>query len=108
MSVGQPASVDGNRSVIAASARPTLFSERNMPQPYLSSSALSLSIYSNGRLSGLLARRVMAVDPVFVMMMPTPMSWNPNPVSATNVITRPMDIIRPVTDHDVHNDSICH
>ena len=56
----------------------------------------------------LLAGRVMAVDPVFVMMMPTPMSRNPNPVSATDIVARPIDIIRPVTDLDVHNDSICH
>jgi hypothetical protein len=50
----------------------------------------------------------MAVDPDFVMVTPTPMPWNPNPVSATDIVTRPIDIIRPVTDLDVHNDSICH
>src|SRR5438105_10642359 len=38
MSVGQPASVDGHSRVIAVSARPTI-SVRNMPQPYLASSA---------------------------------------------------------------------
>jgi hypothetical protein len=50
----------------------------------------------------------MAVNPDLVMVTPIPMPWNPNPVSATDVIARPMDIIRPVADHDVHNDSICH
>ena len=50
----------------------------------------------------------MAVDPDLVMVTPTPMPWNPNPVSATDVIARPVAVIRPVTDHDVHNDSICH
>jgi hypothetical protein len=50
----------------------------------------------------------MAMDPDLVMVTPTPMPWNPNPVSATDVIARPMEIIRPVTDLDVHNDSIYH
>jgi hypothetical protein len=50
----------------------------------------------------------MAVDPDSVVVTPTPMPWNPNPINATDVIARPMDIIRPVTDLDVHNDSICH
>jgi hypothetical protein len=50
----------------------------------------------------------MAVDPVFVVMMPTPMSRNPNPISPTDVVARPMDIIRPVTNLDIYNDSIYH
>jgi hypothetical protein len=50
----------------------------------------------------------MPVNPDFVMVTPTPMPWNPNPVNATDVIARPMDIIRPVTDLNIHYDSICH
>src|SRR5207249_4091621 len=50
----------------------------------------------------------MAVDPDFVMVPPTPMSRNPNPINPTDVVARPMDIVRPVTDFDIHNDSICH
>ena len=50
----------------------------------------------------------MAVDPDSVVVTPTPMPWNPNPINATDVIARSMDIIRAVTDLDVHNDSICH
>ena len=50
----------------------------------------------------------MAVDPDSVVVTPTPMPWNPNPVSATDVIARPIDVIRPVTNLDVHNHSICH
>src|SRR6266550_5969269 len=55
-----------------------------------------------------LAWCVMAVDPDSVMVPPTPMSWNPNPVDLADVIARSMDIIRPVTYFDIHNDSICH
>ena len=50
----------------------------------------------------------MAVDPDSVVVTPTPMPWNPNPVNAADVIAGPVDVIRPVTDHDVHNDSIYH
>src|SRR6266850_6813485 len=50
----------------------------------------------------------MAVDPDSVVVTPTPMSRNPNPVNATDVIARAIDIIRPVTELDIHNDSICH
>jgi hypothetical protein len=50
----------------------------------------------------------MAVDPDSMVVTPTPMPRNPNPINATDVIARPMDIIRPVTDLDVHNDSIYH
>jgi hypothetical protein len=50
----------------------------------------------------------MAVDPDSVMVTPFPMPRNPNPVNATDVIARPMYIIRAVTNFDVHNDSICH
>jgi hypothetical protein len=50
----------------------------------------------------------MAVDPDSVVVTPTPMPWNPNPVNATDIIARPMDIIRPVTDLNVYNDTICH
>src|SRR5205814_10249718 len=55
-----------------------------------------------------LAWCVMAVDPDSVMVMPAPMSRNPNPIDPADVVARSMDIIRPVTDFDVHNDSICH
>ena len=82
-----------------------------MPQPYLSSTVVKRVepvIYSNARLSGLLARCVMAVDPDFVMVTPTPMARPPNPVNVTDVVARSTAVIRPVTDHDVHNDSICH
>jgi len=50
----------------------------------------------------------MAVDPDSVMVTPSPMAWNPHPVNATDVIARPIDVIRPVTNFDVHNDSIYH
>src|SRR6266480_3159432 len=50
----------------------------------------------------------MAVDPDFVMVMPTPMPGNPDIIAWSDVVARPMDIIRPVTDFDIHNDSISH
>ena len=50
----------------------------------------------------------MAVDPDSVVVMPTPMPWNPHPVNAADVIARPIDVIRPVTNFDVHNDRIYH
>jgi len=48
----------------------------------------------------------MAVDPDSVMVPPTPMSRNPNPINPTNVVSRPMYIIRPVTNFDVDNNGI--
>jgi len=50
----------------------------------------------------------MAVDPDSVVVTPTPMPWNPHPVNAADVIARPIDVIRPVTNLDVHNDRIYH
>ena len=50
----------------------------------------------------------MAVDPDSVVVTPTPMPWNPDPVNAADVIARPTDVIRPVTNLDVHNDRIYH
>ena len=50
----------------------------------------------------------MAVNPGFVMVTPSPMSRNPNPVNATDIVAGPMYIVRPVTNFDIHNDSICH
>src|SRR5258708_6607408 len=87
-----------------------------MPRPYAASSACRkipgpVVIRTAGpsqKKSVLLGRRVMPVDPDLVMMVQAPMSWNPNPVSATDVIARPIDVIRPVTDLDIHNDGICH
>jgi len=48
----------------------------------------------------------MAVEPNSVMVTPTPMPWNPDPVNAADVIARPIDVIRPVTNLDVHNDRV--
>jgi hypothetical protein len=53
-----------------------------------------------------LAWCVMAVDPDSVMVPPTPVPRNPNPIHPTDVVAWPMYIIRPVTDLDVNNDGI--
>ena len=53
-----------------------------------------------------LASCVIAVDPVAVMVTPMPMSRNPNPISPTDVVARPMYIIRPIANLDVDNDRI--
>src|SRR5437016_4900270 len=86
-----------------------------MPQPYLASSACRrnsgpgvIRMSSQFKRCADLAWCVMAVDPDSVMVMPAPMSWNPNPISAADVVAWAMYIIRPVTDLDIHNDSICH
>ena len=50
----------------------------------------------------------MAMNPDFVMVPPTPMSRNPNPINPTDVVARSMYIVRSVTDLNIHNDSICH
>src|SRR5437588_7733105 len=101
MYVGQPASVDGNSRVIAATACPTILA-RGICRSLTWRQACAQKEWA------LLAWCVMAVDPDPVMVMPTPMPWDPNPVSAADVIAGPMDIIRPVTTLDVHNDSIYH
>src|SRR6266550_2699634 len=114
MSVGQPASVDGLSRVIAVSARPTI-SVRNMPQPYLASSGCRRSsgpgvirMSAQFKRCADLAWCVMTVNPDFMMVMPAPMSRNPNPINPTDVIAWAMYIIRPVTYFDIHNNSICH
>ena len=48
----------------------------------------------------------MAVDPDSVMVPPTPMPRNPNPINPTDVVARAMYIIRAVTHFDVDNDGI--
>src|SRR5437868_14272346 len=50
----------------------------------------------------------MDVDPESVIATPSPMAWNPHPVNAADVIARPIEVIRPVTNFEVHNDSIYH
>ena len=115
-SVGQPASVDGNSRVIAATACPTILAPGICGSVYAASSAcrkiagpvVIRTADPSQKKCVPLARCVMAVDPDLVMMMPTPMTRNPNPVNVTDVVARSTAVIRPVTDHDVHNDSICH
>ena len=53
-----------------------------------------------------LAPHVMPVHPDFVVMMPGPMSRNPNIVDRTDVVARPVNIIRPVTHCNVHNHGV--
>src|SRR5882724_10117829 len=50
------------------------------------------------RISLLLTRRVMPVDPVPVMMTPGPMSGNPHIVNAPDIITRAVGIIRSIAN----------
>ena len=112
--VGQPAPVDGNSRVIAATACPTILapgiccSLRRRQADAERSWGPSLFERRGQVKTRSLARCVMAVDPDFVMVMPTPMPRRPNPVNVTDVVARSTAVIRPVTDHDVHNDSICH
>src|SRR5436190_21204592 len=70
-----------------------------MPQPYLASSDCRrnagpgvIRMSSQFKRCADLAWCVMAVDPDSVMVMPAPMSRNPNPVSAANIVAWPMDI----------------
>src|SRR5437868_11991297 len=50
------------------------------------------------RISPLLPRRVMPVDPNFLMMTPGPMSRNPHVVNAPDIITRAVGIIRSIAN----------
>jgi hypothetical protein len=114
--VGQPAPVDGNSRVIAATACPTILApgiccslrRRQADAERSWGPSLFERRVQVEKNYVLLARCVMAVNPDFVMVTPTPMPWNPNPVNVTDVVARSTAVIRPVTDHDVHNDSICH
>jgi hypothetical protein len=63
---------------------------KKLPDPFSESGNLSNELLSNQLC---LAPPVMSVDPDLMVMMPTPMSWNPAPVSSPGPVTVPVNVI---------------
>ena len=53
-----------------------------------------------------MADSVVTVVPAFVMMVPFPISWTPDVINSAAPVTRPVNIVRPITDPDGDVDCI--